>query len=46
MSIRGDQEVNEVKLQNELTKLAPQFGAKTIIALTVPNAEAQANMDS
>jgi len=41
VSIRGDQEVNEVKLQNELTKLAPQYGAKTIIALSVPNAEAQ-----
>ncbi|MBD2205326.1 proline--tRNA ligase [Calothrix sp. FACHB-1219] len=41
ISIRGDQEVNEVKLQNELTKLAANYGAKTIIALTVPNAEAQ-----
>ena len=41
VSIRGDQEVNEVKLQNELTKLASQYGAKTIITLTVPNAEAQ-----
>ncbi len=41
VSIRGDQEVNEVKLQNELTKLAPQYGAKTIIALNVPTAEAQ-----
>ncbi|MEH1842794.1 MAG: proline--tRNA ligase [Nostoc sp.] len=41
MSIRGDQEVNEVKLQNELTKLAPEYGAKTIISLNVPNVEAQ-----
>jgi prolyl-tRNA synthetase len=41
VSIRGDQEVNEVKLQNELTKVAPQYGAKSIIALNVPNAEAQ-----
>lgn len=41
VSIRGDQEVNEVKLQNELTKLAPKYGAKSIIALNVPNAEAQ-----
>jgi prolyl-tRNA synthetase len=41
VSIRGDQEVNEVKLQNELTKLAPQYGAKTIIALTVPSPETQ-----
>jgi prolyl-tRNA synthetase len=41
VSIRGDQEVNEVKLQNELTKLASEYGAKTIISLNVPNAEAQ-----
>ncbi|WP_100900478.1 proline--tRNA ligase [Nostoc flagelliforme] len=41
ISIRGDQEVNEVKLQNELTKLAPEYGAKTIISLNVPNVEAQ-----
>ena len=41
VSIRGDCEVNEVKLQNELTKLASQYGAKSIITLTVPNAEAQ-----
>ncbi len=41
VSIRGDQEVNEVKLQNELTKLASQYGAKTILKLTVPDAEAQ-----
>ncbi|WYL96242.1 MAG: proline--tRNA ligase [Gloeotrichia echinulata IR180] len=41
VSIRGDQEVNEVKLQNELTKVAPQYGGKSIIALNVPNAEAQ-----
>jgi len=41
VSIRGDQEVNEVKLQNELTRLAHQYGAKTILALTVPDAETQ-----
>ncbi|MEH2059937.1 MAG: proline--tRNA ligase [Nostoc sp.] len=41
VSIRGDQEVNEVKLQNELTKLAREYGAKTIISLNVPNVEAQ-----
>lgn len=41
VSIRGDQEVNEVKLQNELTRLAANYGAKTIIALTVPSAETQ-----
>ncbi|MEH2421948.1 MAG: proline--tRNA ligase [Nostoc sp.] len=41
VNIRGDQEINEVKLQNELTKLAPEYGAKTIISLNVPNVEAQ-----
>ncbi len=41
VSIRGDQEVNDVKLQNELTKLASEYGAKTIISLDVPNVEAQ-----
>ena len=39
--IRGDQEVNEVKLQNELTQRANQYSAKTVLALTVPDAEAQ-----
>jgi prolyl-tRNA synthetase len=39
--IRGDQEVNEVKLQNELTRLAANYGAKAIIALNVPSAETQ-----
>ncbi|OCQ94762.1 proline--tRNA ligase [Nostoc sp. MBR 210] len=41
VSIRGDQEVNEVKLQNELTRLAANYGAKAIIALNVPSAETQ-----
>ena len=41
ISIRGDRDVNEVKLINELTKLAPQYKAKTIISLTVPDATAQ-----
>jgi prolyl-tRNA synthetase len=41
VSIRADQDVNEVKLQNELTKLAGQFDSKTVIGLTVPDAEAQ-----
>ncbi len=41
VSIRGDQEVNDVKLQNELTKLAPKYGAKTVIKLAVPDAETQ-----
>ncbi|MCC5638627.1 proline--tRNA ligase [Nostoc sp. CHAB 5844] len=41
VTIRGDQEVNEVKLQNELTRLAANYGAKAVIALNVPNAETQ-----
>jgi prolyl-tRNA synthetase len=41
VSIRGDRDVNEVKLFNELTKLAPQYNAKTIIALSVPDLTAQ-----
>ncbi len=41
VSIRGDQDVNEVKLQNELTRLAPQYGGKTILSLSVPDGNAQ-----
>jgi prolyl-tRNA synthetase len=41
VSIRGDQEVNEVKLINELTKAAAHYNAKTILTLTIPDAEAQ-----
>ena len=41
VSIRGDQDVNDVKLTNELTKVADQFGANTVLALTVPDVEAQ-----
>ena len=41
VNIRGDRDVNEVKLTNELTKLAPQYKAKAIISLTVPDATAQ-----
>ncbi len=41
ISIRGDQDVNDVKLQNELTKVADQFGANAVLALTVPDADAQ-----
>ena len=41
ISIRGDRDVNDVKLTNELTKLAPQYKAKTIISLTVPDVTAQ-----
>ncbi|MEO3703613.1 proline--tRNA ligase [Trichormus azollae] len=39
VNIRGDQEVNEVKFQNELTKLASQFGAKTVLSISVPTNE-------
>jgi len=42
VSIRGDQDINEVKLQNELVKRADTYGAKTLLALTVPDASAQA----
>jgi prolyl-tRNA synthetase len=41
VSIRGDRDVNEVKLQNELTKIASEFEAKTLLALTVPDEEAK-----
>jgi prolyl-tRNA synthetase len=41
VSIRGDQDVNEVKLQNELVKLAPQYNAQAILALAVPDATTQ-----
>ena len=41
VSIRGDQDVNQVKLLNELTKLAGNYQAKTVLFLTVPDAEAQ-----
>lgn len=41
VSIRGDQDVNEVKLQNELVKLASNYDASTILSLTVPDEKAQ-----
>ncbi|MEB3278469.1 MAG: proline--tRNA ligase [Lyngbya sp.] len=41
VNIRGDQDVNDVKLQNELTKLAGEYKANTVISLTVPDEEAQ-----
>jgi prolyl-tRNA synthetase len=37
VSIRGDREINEVKLTNELVKLAPEYAAKTLISLAVPD---------
>ena len=41
VSIRGDQDVNDVKLLNELTRLAGNYEAKTVLALSVPDVEAQ-----
>ncbi|WP_036481477.1 proline--tRNA ligase [Myxosarcina sp. GI1] len=41
ISIRGDLDINEVKLQNELVKLAPQYNANTVIGLNVPDETAQ-----
>lgn len=41
VSIRGDQEVNEVKLQNELVKMAHRYHAQTLLTLKVPDEEAQ-----
>ncbi|MBW4658952.1 MAG: proline--tRNA ligase [Drouetiella hepatica Uher 2000/2452] len=41
VNIRGDQDVNEVKLQNELMRQAGQYGGKALLSLTVPDAEAQ-----
>ncbi len=41
VSIRGDRDVNEVKLQNHLTNLAGQYSAKNVLALTVPDTAAQ-----
>ncbi|MCU0543184.1 MAG: proline--tRNA ligase [Oscillatoriaceae cyanobacterium Prado104] len=41
VSIRGDRDVNDVKLLNELTKLAGNYQAKTVLFLTVPDAQEQ-----
>lgn len=41
VSIRGDQTVNEVKLVNELTKLAPNYGSNTVLSLKVADEEMQ-----
>ncbi len=40
ISIRSDRDVNQVKLTNELGKLAANYGAKTVIALEVPDGAA------
>ncbi|MBD1912560.1 MULTISPECIES: proline--tRNA ligase [unclassified Leptolyngbya] len=42
VSIRGDQDVNDVKITNELVKVAGQFGGNALLALTVPDEDAQA----
>jgi prolyl-tRNA synthetase len=41
VSIRGDQAVNEVKLNNELAKLAERYGAKTVLSVAIADAETQ-----
>ena len=41
VSIRGDQEVNEVKLNNELVKIAADYQAKTLLSLKIPDELAQ-----
>jgi prolyl-tRNA synthetase len=41
VSIRGDRDINEVKLQNELTKVAANYGGKAIINLQVADPESQ-----
>jgi len=42
VSIRGDQDVNDTKLTNELTRQAATYGGTTVIALDVPDPAAQA----
>ena len=42
INIRGDQDVNDTKLQNALTNLAADYGASTLLSLDVPDAAAQA----
>jgi prolyl-tRNA synthetase len=41
VSIRGDRDVNEVKLQNELVKLAQNYEAKSVLSLKVPDVDSQ-----
>jgi len=45
-SIRGDRDVNEVKLQNELVKLAQNYQAKSILSLKVPDLDSQKTWSS
>ncbi|MBD2162757.1 proline--tRNA ligase [Limnothrix sp. FACHB-1083] len=42
ISIRGDRDVNEVKLFNAITQRAPNYGGTKVLALKVPDADAQA----
>lgn len=46
VSIRGDQDVNEVKLHNQLTNAASRYGGKALLSLTVPDPETQAKWAS
>lgn len=41
VSIRGDQAVNEVKLNNALVKVADRYGARTILSMAIADAEMQ-----
>ena len=41
ISIRGDQDVNDVKLTNILSGMAEDYGAQALIGLRVPDADAQ-----
>ena len=41
LQIRGDQDVNEVKLLNDLAKYAHQYNAQTVLSLRVPDKTAQ-----
>lgn len=41
VSIRGDQDVNEVKLNNELVKLANNYQGTTLLSLKFPDENAQ-----
>ncbi|MBX2866024.1 MAG: proline--tRNA ligase [Leptolyngbyaceae cyanobacterium MAG.088] len=46
INIRGDQDVNDTKLQNALTNLAADYDASTLLSLEVPDPDAQAKWAS
>lgn len=46
ISIRGDQEVNEVKLTNEISRLASNFGGRQVLKLTTASQENQSQWAS